>query len=272
MKLAQARRAVAALAALGAVAFGAATSARAQDAVAGKLLFDDTAAASGINSLTGSCKSCHGTVENRRAKIAGDANAEIDLTLASDRLRVAIASVATMSQFDALSPTQVQDIAAYLADTPRRSAAQLDLTAGAVNVPSPVLPVDLRHAVATTRGLLVTGVAVTGPGAARFTRGADSCDQQTLQPGATCRVTVGYAAPDTAGATATLTFALRETGAASGFTREVALNGVAATAQPPAPPASAAVGDSGGGSLGGAWLAGLGMGVALLGWRRRRGA
>lgn len=243
------------------------SSAHAQNAVTGKLLFEDTPNASGINTLTGPCTSCHGNVENRRTKIAGDRYAEISLAAASDRFRLAIASVGPMAQFDALSVEQVQNIAAYLADTPRRSVDRLDLMATALNTPSVSQSVDLRHAVATTESLHVMSVAVSGQGAARFTRSADSCDQQTLAPGASCRVTVAYAAPDTAGAAASLNFTLRQGSSTTDFTRVVALSGAVATTTPPPPVASGT--DSGGGALGLGWLAGLAMASAAL-WRTRR--
>ena len=244
-----------------------AAAAQAQNALNGRLLFEDTPNASGISGLTGACTSCHGSVENRRTKIAGDAHAEISVTFASDRFRLAIASVGAMAQFDALSPLQVQDIAAYIADTPRRSTDRLDFTTSAVNTPSPPLSVDLRHALATTRNLQVMAVAIAGADAARFSRIADACDQQSLAAGQACRVTVGYSAPDTALASAALIFTLREAGSTGDFTRGVGLNGAVAGA--PAPPPAA--GDSGGGALGGVWLAALGLGVALL-RRQRRGA
>jgi mono/diheme cytochrome c family protein len=260
------------LAAVAALAFAALVGtvpAHAQNAVTGKLLFEDTPNASGINTLTGSCTSCHGSVENRRIKIAGDRYAEISLATATERFRLAIASVGPMAQFDALSVEQVQNIAAYLADTPRRSVDRLDLTAAAINAPGPSQSVDLRHAVATTESLHVMSVAVSGAGATRFTRSADSCDQQTLAPGASCRVTVGYAAPDTAGAAASLTFTLRQGTSTSDFTRVVALSGAVATTTPPPPVASGT--DTGGGALGLGWLAGLAAScVALMRTRRHQ--
>ena len=238
------------------------TPARAQSAVTGKLLFEDTPNVTGINTLTGPCTSCHGSVENRRIKIAGDRYADISLATATERLRLAIASVGPMAQFDALSVEQVQDIAAYLADTPRRSVDRLDLTATAINTPGVSQSVDLRHAVATTESLHVMSVAVSGAGAARFTRNADSCDQQTLAPGASCRVTVAYAAPDTTGAAAALTVTLRQGTSTTDFTRVVALSGAVATTTPPPPVAPGT--DSGGGALGFGWLVGLAAACAAL--------
>jgi mono/diheme cytochrome c family protein len=234
----------------------------AQDAQIGKRLFEDTIAVTGLNNLTGNCTSCHATVQNRRIKIAGSATAEISPDVASDRLRVAIVSIGSMAQFSALSPEQVQHLAAYLADTPRRSAAQLDFVAQAVNTVTAVQTVDLRHAVATTTPLQVLGVAIGGNDAARFRRTADSCDQQTLQPGASCRVAVSYTAPDTAGVTAPMTFTLREGNAGASFTRVVTLQGTVAVTAPPANPAPAA--DGGGGAVSWLWVLGVGLAAGVL--------
>lgn len=239
----------------------------AQDAQIGKRLFEDTVAVTGLNNLTGNCTSCHATVQNRRIKIAGSATAEISLGLASDRLRVAIVSVGSMAQFSALNPEQVQHLAAYMADTPRRSVAQLDFVAQAVNTVTAVQTVDLRHAVATTTPLQVLGVAIGGNDAARFRRTADSCDQQTLLPGASCRVAVSYTAPDTAGATAPMTFTLREGNAGASFTRTVTLQGTVAVTAPPVNPAPTA--DGGGGAVSWLWVLGVGLAAGVLRLARR---
>ncbi len=114
-----------ALSAAAAGVIAAAAPAWSQDARQGQRLFEDTPNVSGVSTLTGACTSCHGSVENRRIKIAGDRYAEIAVQTASDRLRMAIASVGAMQQFDALSVEQVQDLAAYIADTPRRSVEML---------------------------------------------------------------------------------------------------------------------------------------------------
>ena len=250
------------------MALGGVANARAQDATMGKLLFEDTPNVSGINNLTGACTSCHGTVENRRIKIGLSPYAEISLATATERFRLAMASIGAMNQFDALSVAQVNDIAAYLADTPTRSVSQLDFTVATVNTPSASQFIELRHAVATTEALHVMSVVVSGANATRFTRTADSCDQQALAPGASCRVTMAYSAPDTASATAALTFTLRQGTSTTDFTRSVALSAVVASAPPPtAPPAGNS--SSGGGALGAGWLAALAAASALL-WRGRR--
>ena len=244
--------------------------AQAQDAVQGQRLFEDTPNVSGVSGLTGACTSCHGTVANRRAKISGgDPLAEISQTTASDRFRLAIATVAPMNQFDALNPQQVQDLAAYLADTPQRSVDRLDFDATAVNVASPAQFVELGNSVATTQALHIVSVRVEGAQATRFTRSADTCDLQSVAPAGSCRVTLRYAGPDTALASASLVFTLRQGTAPTEFTRAVALSG-AVGATPPPPPGTGPV-DSGGGALGPAWLAGLAVAVALLTapWFRR---
>lgn len=244
-------------------------AAMSQDAKAGKRLFEDTVGATGLNGLTGACTSCHGAVQNRRTKLAGSATAEIGFDLASDRLRVAIASVSPMAQFSALSAEQIQDLAAYLADTPRRSVGQLDFVAQAVNTVTPVQTVDLRHAVATTATLQVLSVTVTGAEATRFRRTADTCDQQVLQAGASCRVALSYTPSDTAGVSAPLTFTLREGATGTNFTRTVMLQGnVAVVSQPPANNPPAADG-GGGGAMSVLWALGVGLAAWVLRLQRR---
>jgi mono/diheme cytochrome c family protein len=236
--------------------------AAAQNAVAGKLLFDNTINATGINTLPGACTSCHVSVQNRRTQIGGSPYAEISRTTAVNRLVAAIASQPSMRPFQALSPAQIQDIAAYIADTPETSTDQLNFSASAVNTAAAAQFVDLRHAVATTEALTVVSVAITGANAARFTRTSDTCDQQTLPAGGTCRVTIAYSSPDTAGTMVPLTFTLRQGAATTTFTRTMFLNGAVAVSTPP--PGGASVADSGGGALGWPWLAALGAATAAL--------
>lgn len=255
-----------ALSAAAAGVIAAAAPAWSQDARQGQRLFEDTPNVSGVSTLTGACTSCHGSVENRRIKIAGDRFAEIAVQTASDRLRMAIASVGAMQQFDALSVEQVQDLAAYIADTPRRSVERLDFSAAAVDTVTPTQFIELSHAVATTQPLQVAGVAVSGPNAARFTRVADTCDQQSLSPGASCRVTISFSSPDTAGTSVPLTFTLRQGTATTTFTRSVTLDGVVAAAPPGVPPPPT---DSGSGAVGWGWLASLAGAAALLRRDRR---
>ena len=234
----------------------------AQNAVSGKALFEDTINASGINTLTGNCTSCHASVQERRTKIGGSPFAEISRTLATNRLGMAIATQPAMQPFQALSAAQIQNIAAYIADTPETSTDQLNFSASAVNTITAAQFVDLRHALATTEALTVVSVAITGANASRFTRTSDTCDQQTLAAGATCRVTITYASPDTAGTMVPMTFTLRQGTSTTNFTRTMFLNGAVAVSAPP--PGGASASDSGGGALGWPWLVALAAATAAL--------
>lgn len=238
------------------------------DAAAGRTLFDDTMAATG-KTFSANCSGCH-DVQSRRALLSGsnDPFGVIPWDRAAGRLVSAITGgVAEMSQFNgALTQQNVYDLAAYLADTPTTSAATLDFDAAAVNTPSSTQNLDLRHAVATAETLTVVSVAVGGSGAARFTRSADSCSAQTIAPGASCRVSLGFSSPDTASHAASLEFTLRQGASASTFTRSVALSGVAAGTTTPPPGGGS---DGGGGALGLGWLAALA--AAVLALSRRRG-
>ena len=242
----------------------------AQNAVAGRALFEDTVNASGINPLTGNCNSCHTAVQERRTQIGGSPFAEISLTLATNHLGAAIASQPAMKQFQALSPKQIQDIAAYIADTPEISTDQLDFTATAVNTMTASQSVDLRNSKAApaTETLKVLKVEITGTAAARFRRASDSCDQAIIAVGGSCRVTLDFTAPDTAATIVPLVFSLRQGTSTTSFSRTVLLNGAVAVTAPPAGTASS--GDAGGGALGWPWLIGLALAtVALLAARLR---
>ncbi|WP_341888854.1 cytochrome c [Variovorax sp. YR752] len=242
----------------------------ADDPVAGRALFDNTMAETG-RTFSANCSGCH-SVQSRRAMLSGnnDPLAALAFDDAFGALVVAITGgVDAMAQFNnVLTLQQVRDLSAYIADTPRTSATALDFSASAVNTPSAAQNVDLRHAVAVDETLTVVSVAISGSGAARFTRSSDTCDTQTLAAGASCRVSLGFSSPDTAGHTASLDFTLRQGASSTTFTRSVALNGVASGTTPPPPPAGGS--DDGGGALGLGWLAALGAAVAGLS-RRRRG-
>lgn len=238
-------------------------------AVSGQALFEDTPNASGINSLTASCTNCHSSVQDRRTRIGGSPYAAISFDLAMTRLTSALQGVANMAPFRALSNQQVRDLATYIADTPKTNATTLDFTASAVNTPTLSQSIDLRHAQATTVGLRVESVAISGSGASRYSTTADTCSAQTLPANGTCRVSVRYSAPDTAASTATMTMSLREVGASSSFTRTVALSGAVAVVSTP-PSTAPATTDEGGGALGWPWLVALAAAAALA--RRRRSA
>jgi cytochrome c553 len=242
----------------------------AQNAVAGRALFEDTINAAGIGTITGTCTSCHGSVQNRRTQIGGSPFAEISLTLATNRLGTAIATQPAMQQFQALSAAQIQDIAAYIADTPEISTDQLDFTASAVNIMTAAQFVELRNSKAApaTETLKVVKVEITGTAASRYRRASDTCDQATLAIAATCRVTVDFSAPDTTPTIVPLVFTLRQGTSTTTFSRTVLLNGAVAVTAPPGGTASA--GDSGGGALGWPWLMALALAtVALLAARLR---
>lgn len=240
------------------------------DPVAGRALFENTMAETG-RTFSANCSGCH-SVQSRRAMLSGrnDPFAAIAFDDALGALVGAITGgVAAMAQFNnVLTLQQVRDLSAYIVDTPRTGTTALDFSASALNTPTAAQNVDLRHAVATDETLTVVSVAVSGSGAARFTRSSDTCDTQTLAAGASCRVSLSFSSPDTQGHTASLDFTLRQGGSSTTFTRSVALSGVANSTTPP-PPASGSD-DSGGGALGLGWLAALGAAVAGLS-RRRRG-
>jgi len=242
----------------------AATPAWAQNAVTGRALFENTINATGINTLTGNCTSCHASVQDRRIQIGGSPFAEISLTLATNRVGIAIASQSAMQQFQALSPEQIRDIAAYIADTPEISTDQLDFTAPAVNTVTTSQFVDLRNSKAApaTETLQVLKVEITGTAASRYRRSSDTCDQATVAVGGSCRVTVEFSAPDTLPTIMPLVFTLRQGTSATTFSRTVLLNGAVAVTAPPGGAASDS--DSGGGAMGWPWLLALGMATGVL--------
>lgn len=243
------------------------------DPVVGRRLYEDTSNESGNSQLTGSCNSgCHGDVQNRRSRIGGGPFAQIDPEEALSRVLVATNNIQAMFQFrpPALSMEQHGDIAAYIADTPKTSDADLSFTATAINTNTLSQSVDLSNSI-TSGTLTITAVTITGTGAARFTATSDTCTSQTLAAStlatpSTCRVSVRFSAPDTASHAATLRMTMRVQGSMTTFTRDVALSGQVGT---PAPPPSNNSGDSGGGALGLAWLSGLALATAVLARRRR---
>jgi hypothetical protein len=168
-----------------------------------------------------------------------------------------------MGQYTQLDSQQVRDIAAYIADTPKTSAADLDFTATAINTNTLSQTVDLTNA-ATSGTLTITNVAITGTGAARFTSTSDTCSAQTLAARGSCRVAVRFSAPDAAAYAASLTLTMRVQGTTTTFTRDVALSGQVNTPAPQTPSA-----DEGGGALGPAWLCGLALATVALARRRR---
>lgn len=254
-----------------------ATTAQAQtsagDPAVGKLLFDDTIAQTGNQTLTGNCTTCH-SILSRRNRLGGGEFAMVDATLAQTRIAAAIANVQAMSQFAFLEDTEIRHLAAYIADTPKTNDDELDFAPGAANV-AQSLPVDLTNAVtnsttnATGGRPTVTSVQIVGPDAAHFSITNDACLLQTLPLGGTCRVEVTFSAATTAPRTATLRFTLDPDfpTTAANYTREVALQGTAAGATPtPAP----TPGGDGGGAFGLGGLGALAAAAALAAATRRR--
>ena len=249
------------------------------DPVVGKRLFEDTGNESGVPQL-GSCTNCHTAQERRNRVATGSSSATpiftaVTFERAQSRLGTAIGSNlgGVMGQFNQLSGEQIANIAAYLADTPKTSTAQLSFSASAINTNTLSQSVDLSNSI-TNGALIITGVAITGSGAARFTSTSDTCNTQTLAASTllttnSCRVSVRFSAPDNATYTASLNLTMRVNGSMTTFTRAVALSGQVGTPTPP--PASGGGGgdDDGGGALGWAWLTGLALATAVLGRRRR---
>jgi cytochrome c553 len=246
------------------------------DPVAGRLLFEDTPGETGQSQL-GSCTNCH-SIHDRRNRIAGVGNTAtppftaVSFNSATNRFGVAIAGnyAGAMGQFSVLDNDQFRDIAAYIADTPKTSVADLDFTATAINTNTLSQHIDLTNA-QTSGTLTITSVAISGSGAARFNATADTCTSQTIaastaMTASSCRVSVRFSAPNTAAYTANLTLTMRVQGSMTTFTRVVPLSGQVATAPPP----PSGGGGSGGGGLGLVWLAGLALAVAALA-RRPRG-
>ncbi len=241
------------------------------DPAAGKLLFEDTPGESGMGQL-GSCTNCH-SIHDRRNRIAtGGTNSSatppftaVSFTNASGRFGTAIGSNygGAMGQFSALSNTQFTNIAAYIADTPKLSAASFTFAPSAINTNTAAQDLDLTNAV-TNGTLTITNVAISGTGAAQFTRTSDGCNLQTIAASTTstpssCRVSVRFSAPTTAAYTATMTLTMRVQGSMTTFTRTLPLSGQVAT-----PPPAGGGGDSGGGGLGIVWLTGLALATAAL--------
>lgn len=243
----------------------------ADNPLTGKALFENTPVASGKAAITMSCPACHGSVQDRRAKISvssggiADSNADITFSAAMTRFTQALASQPDMRPFQALDVQQVRDIAAYLADTPKTtptSESQLNFSA-ALNGNSAAQAVSLKHSTAVSENLQVTSVAVVGTGAANFVIGnRTGCEGVTLTPAGSCSITVTYAPTTGTVSTPDLVFTMKQGSSTTTFERVLFLNGSIAATTP-------AADAGGGGSLGGAWLAALGLAVVAL--ARRRG-
>jgi hypothetical protein len=243
--------------------------AQADDPARGEALWSDTPGVSGVNTLTNSCSNCH-TVSDRRTSIGGSAFADIAFDTAMTRFAQAASVQSVMRQFQDLPLQDARDIAAYIADTPKTTAANLDFSANAVNTVTAAQTVDLRHSMAPlgNAALNVTGVAIGGSGASAFTIASNSCSGTNLAANNTCRVGITFSSPDTAGKTATLTFSLRQ--GTTNFSRSVALSGAVAGGSPP--PSSGGGDSGGGGALGLGWLAALATAALALAATSRSGS
>ncbi len=239
------------------------------DPLAGRDLYNNTADASGIPQLTGTCTGCHSPgVSNRRIAIGGSAFADISYDTAISRFGSAIGRVGTMLEFGQLSSQHVADIAAYIADTPKVTATGLTalntLAFVATAVGNAVTrDITINHSIATTDNLQITGLTLSG-GTTAFTR-TGTCT--TLSPAGTCTFSMTFTPTSTAAESKTLTVGLRQ-GSVT-FTRVVTLNGSVAGVVTPPPAAPPASNDDGGGALGLAWLSGLALATAVLARRRR---
>lgn len=238
------------------------------DAASGRLLFEDTPGVSGVAQL-GSCTNCHANVQNRRSQVGGSAFADISFDTAMTRLGTAISVNVggAMGQYNQLSAQQIQDLAAYIADTPKVTASGLTssntLAFAATAVGNAVTRnITLNHSVATTDNLTVTSIALSA-GTTAFTR-TGNCT--TLAPSGSCTFSMTFTPTSATAESKTLTIGLRQ--GTTNFTRTVTLNGTVAGGTTTPPPAAG--GDSGGGALGLAWLAGLALATGVLA-RRRRG-
>lgn len=262
----------AALFALALLSAGGAAAQTSGNPATGKLLFDNTPLNSGLGSITTSCPACHGTVEDRRQRIAatstldGGAYADIDFDTAYTRFTNALNNVGAMAQFRALSTQQRSDIAAYLGDTPELTPENdtvASFTVSAVNNSSTPLAVSVKHATATTANLQIVGVQVTGNEAGNFSVTAQ-CNGAVLPPGGSCGVSLTYSPRNANNSAPDLVFTLRQ-GGSGDFERVLHLDGRIAVAQPP----GSGDDDEGGGAIGGLWLGALAAAVARLARRRR---
>ncbi len=238
-----------------------AAAAQAGDAASGRLLFELTPEATG-NAALQRCRDCHVSanaaldpVAERRRVIGGNEFAAITPDLARTRLAAAVLNEPQMAPFKTTLSTQnLDDLAAYIADTPKASVDTLALSAPAV-LGSDSAFFTLTHSTATTFPLLVNSVTVTGSDAGAFV--ASGCQGQTLAAGNQCTVQVQFTAADTVRKNGQVVISLRQQGV--DFSRTVAVTGGVAGVTPPSSGGglNPTPGNTGGGALGGAWLAAL---------------
>jgi mono/diheme cytochrome c family protein len=239
------------------------------DPVSGLDLFNDTTGQAPVAALTHNCTNCHSSVQERRTHIGGSAFADISFDTAMSRFGAAIAANrgGQMGQYSRLDPQQIRDIAAYIADVPRLTSADLTGTTLpfiATAVGNAVTKtITVRHSEATSSNLTITNVTLSGGTA--FTRTA-SCLGAVRAPSGTCTFSVTYTPTTTAAENRTLTVALQQD--STTFTRAITLNGSVQGVVTPPPSGGGGGDDSGGGGLGLLWLSGLALATAALARRR----
>ncbi|MBX3605487.1 MAG: hypothetical protein KF788_09450 [Piscinibacter sp.] len=260
----------AALAGLALACSGTLTFAQAaDDPLAGRTLFNNTPSSGGAG-ITMSCPQCHGSVEDRRARISGsnDPYADISFDTAMTRFAGAVQNQSAMAQFRTLTQQQARNIAAYLADTPEtlpEHESQLTFSATAANTSSAPQTVTIRHAVATNESLTIVGVQAFGAEAGNFSV-QPACNGLVLAPAGSCQFTVTYTPRNTNLSAPDLVITLRQGTSTTQFERVLFLSASIAGTPPPANAGD----DSGGGALDARGLAALALAVALLARRRRR--
>lgn len=258
-----------------AVAAGGPAQAQSADVARGRLLYEQTPEATGIAGLQ-RCQECHTNafsnpaldpVAERRRVIGDSEFAAITPALARTRLTTVGLTQPEMAPFKtALSTQDLDDLAAYIADTPRTSVDSLELSAPSVQGTDSGF-FTLTHSTATTFPLVVNSVTVTGSGAGAFV--ASGCSGQTLAAGNQCTVQVQFTAASTARKTGQVVLSLRQQGV--DFNRTVAVSGGVAGVTP-SPGAGGGLNQNGGssggggGALDGAWL--LALAAAAVAARR----
>jgi cytochrome c553 len=264
---------------LAAAASGAAV-AQTADVARGRRLFEQTPAETGIQSLQ-NCRDCHNAafinpnldpVAERRRAIGGELFPNITPALARTRIGVGL-NQSDMAQFrTTLDSQDLDDLAAYIADTPKTSASSLELSAPAVQGTDNAV-FTLSHSAATTFPLVVNTVTVSGAGAASYV--ASGCAGQTLNAGNQCTVLVQFTASDTARKNAQVLVSLTQQNV--NFTRAVSVTGgVTGVTPPPDGGGGGGLNPGGGGGEGGGalawgWLAAL-LAAAAAARRVGRGA
>jgi len=272
-------RALHALTLVAATMAGGLAQAQSADVARGRLLYELTPEETGIASLQ-RCRDCHNNaatnaaldpVVERRRTIAGSEFAPITPAVARTHLSTVGLNQPEMAQFKTtLSAQDLDDLAAYIADTPKASVASLELSAPAVGGSDSAF-FTLTHSTATTFPLIVNGTTVTGSNASAFV--ASGCQGQTLSASNQCTVQVQFTAADTARKNGQVVISLTQQGVS--FTRTIAVTGGVTGVTPP-PGSGGGLnpngtgGSGGGGALGGAWL--LALAAAAVAARRTKGA